>query len=262
MSLEALRQEIGAGNDLFCAASIFVWDSRTIMPSGAVGARGRQIAGLMNAAASASWRRRPSALDGGQAGARRFRRPARSRGGAGRHRLPLVRAGRSHPPGSPLRRANRSLRAAADENEPERVLRRALRPRLRSLREAAFSWEPRVILEHLDEKGGVSRRVTKPARTSPGERYAMNDTTSIVRFRQSDEIDDSLTDILRAGARQLLAQAIEMEADRHISWGDWHRYCATTAQRAQLLQLAPDECAGGLHPVQAGADHRRRRCHQ
>src|SRR5215218_3215696 len=53
----------------------------------------------------------------------------------------------------------------------------------------------------------------EPARTSPGERYAMNDITSIVRFRQPDDIDDPLTQILRAGARKLLAEAIEREAE-------------------------------------------------
>jgi putative transposase len=37
----------------------------------------------------------------------------------------------------------------------------------------------------------------------------MNETTSIVRFRQPDTIDDPLTDILRTGARKLLAQAID-----------------------------------------------------
>ena len=41
----------------------------------------------------------------------------------------------------------------------------------------------------------------------------MNETTTIVRLRQPDTIDDPLTDILRAGARKLLAQAIETEAE-------------------------------------------------
>ena len=39
----------------------------------------------------------------------------------------------------------------------------------------------------------------------------MNEATYIVALRQPDEIDDPLTDILRAGARQLLAQAVEIE---------------------------------------------------
>ena len=45
----------------------------------------------------------------------------------------------------------------------------------------------------------------------------MNETINIVRLRQSDEIDDPLTDVLRSGARRLLAQAVEMEADDFIA---------------------------------------------
>ena len=39
----------------------------------------------------------------------------------------------------------------------------------------------------------------------------MNDTSSVLRFRQPEEIDDPLTSVLRAGARQLLMQAVECE---------------------------------------------------
>lgn len=39
----------------------------------------------------------------------------------------------------------------------------------------------------------------------------MNETTNIVALRQPDEIANPLTDLLRAGARQLLAQAVEIE---------------------------------------------------
>jgi hypothetical protein len=45
----------------------------------------------------------------------------------------------------------------------------------------------------------------------------MTEITNIHRLRQSGEIDDPLTDVLRAGARRLLAQAIEMEADAFLS---------------------------------------------
>ena len=45
----------------------------------------------------------------------------------------------------------------------------------------------------------------------------MTETTNIHRLRQPGEIDDPLTDILRAGARRLLAQAIEMEAEAFLS---------------------------------------------
>jgi putative transposase len=40
----------------------------------------------------------------------------------------------------------------------------------------------------------------------------MNETTSVLRLRQPEEIDDPLTSVLRAGARQLLIQAVECEA--------------------------------------------------
>jgi putative transposase len=40
----------------------------------------------------------------------------------------------------------------------------------------------------------------------------MKENSSVVRFRQPDAIDDPLTSILRSGARQLLTQAVEMEA--------------------------------------------------
>lgn len=45
----------------------------------------------------------------------------------------------------------------------------------------------------------------------------MNETTTIVRLRQPDTIDDPLTDILRTGARKLLAQAIEIEAEAYLA---------------------------------------------
>ena len=41
--------------------------------------------------------------------------------------------------------------------------------------------------------------------------------TSIVRLRQPDEVDDPLTEVLRTGARRLLAQAVEMEADAFLA---------------------------------------------
>ncbi len=45
----------------------------------------------------------------------------------------------------------------------------------------------------------------------------MNTSTNIVRLRQRDEIDDPLTDVLRAGARRLLAQAVELEAEAFLA---------------------------------------------
>src|SRR6202049_4786247 len=45
----------------------------------------------------------------------------------------------------------------------------------------------------------------------------MNETSNIVALRQPDEIDDPLTSILRSGARQLLAQAVELEAEAFLA---------------------------------------------
>jgi putative transposase len=45
----------------------------------------------------------------------------------------------------------------------------------------------------------------------------METPTNIVRLRQPDEIDDPLTEALRAGARRLLAQAVEVEADAFLA---------------------------------------------
>src|SRR6202008_913617 len=45
----------------------------------------------------------------------------------------------------------------------------------------------------------------------------MNETSNIVALRQPDDIDDLLTNILRAGARQLLAQAVEIEVEAFLA---------------------------------------------
>src|SRR5215203_827307 len=45
----------------------------------------------------------------------------------------------------------------------------------------------------------------------------MSESTNIVRLRQPDATDDPLTEILRTGARQLLAQAIEIEAEAFLA---------------------------------------------
>jgi len=45
----------------------------------------------------------------------------------------------------------------------------------------------------------------------------MEKNSSVVRFRQPDAIDDPLTGILRSGARRLLTQAVEMEAEAFLA---------------------------------------------
>jgi putative transposase len=45
----------------------------------------------------------------------------------------------------------------------------------------------------------------------------MNPSTNVVRLRQPNEVDDPLTEVLRAGARRLLAQAVELEAEAFLA---------------------------------------------
>jgi len=40
---------------------------------------------------------------------------------------------------------------------------------------------------------------------------------SVVSLQQKDEIDDPLTEILRAGARKLIVQAVEIEFDTFLA---------------------------------------------
>jgi putative transposase len=51
----------------------------------------------------------------------------------------------------------------------------------------------------------------------PKERYATMSDSTVVPLRQPDTIDDPLTAVLRSGARRLLAQAIEAEADAFLA---------------------------------------------
>ena len=45
----------------------------------------------------------------------------------------------------------------------------------------------------------------------------MEQSTNVVRLRQLDDVDDPLTEVLRAGARQLLAQAVELEVEDFLA---------------------------------------------
>ena len=45
----------------------------------------------------------------------------------------------------------------------------------------------------------------------------MTSHSSVVPLRQPDEIDDPLTAVLRSGARRLLAQAVEAEAEAFLA---------------------------------------------
>ena len=46
MSLAALREKIAGINDVLCATSLLIWDSRTMMPAGGASSRAEQIASL------------------------------------------------------------------------------------------------------------------------------------------------------------------------------------------------------------------------
>ncbi len=48
----------------------------------------------------------------------------------------------------------------------------------------------------------------------------MTEPTNVVRFRQPEDVDDPLTEVLRAGARRLLAQAVELEAEAFLAERD------------------------------------------
>src|SRR4029453_15843390 len=54
-------------------------------------------------------------------------------------------------------------------------------------------------------------------RTSRRSDTPMSTSTNVVRLRQPDEIDDPLTDVLRSGARRLLAQPVELEAEAFLA---------------------------------------------
>ncbi len=73
--------------------------------------------------------------------------------------------------------------------------------------------------------------------------------TSIVRLRQPDEIDDPLTEVLRTGARRLLTQAVEMEAEAflaamHNGRSPTRAGCAGRSQPCSPMALARTWSAG------------------
>src|ERR1019366_7346510 len=63
---------------------------------------------------------------------------------------------------------------------------------------------------------GRNRVGDQTTRTSKKERYAMNENR-VVPFRQEDEIDDPLTEILRTGAHRLITRAVEIEFDTFLA---------------------------------------------
>jgi putative transposase len=51
----------------------------------------------------------------------------------------------------------------------------------------------------------------------PKERYAMTKNSTVVPLRQPEVVDDPLTAVLRSGARRLLSQAIEAQAEAFLA---------------------------------------------
>ena len=51
----------------------------------------------------------------------------------------------------------------------------------------------------------------------PKERYAMTKNSTVIPLRQPEAVDDPLTAVLRSGARRLLSQAIEAEAEAFLA---------------------------------------------
>ena len=45
----------------------------------------------------------------------------------------------------------------------------------------------------------------------------MDENSNVVRLRLPDDVDDPLTEVLRAGARRLLAQAVDLEVDAFLA---------------------------------------------
>ena len=76
----------------------------------------------------------------------------------------------------------------------------------------------------------------------------MNENSNLVPLRQPDEIDDPLTNVLRSGARELLAQAIEIEAAAFLAA---MKGLKLPDGRARLCATASAQC---------GRSRRDRRC--
>jgi len=68
----------------------------------------------------------------------------------------------------------------------------------------------------------------------------MNENSKVVALRQPDEIDDPLTDILRSGARQLLAQAVELEAEAFLAAMKELKLLDSRDRLVRHCQPAPD----------------------
>ena len=79
---------------------------------------------------------------------------------------------------------------------------------------------PAELWPNLGDGGLRGRRIVAGVQACQDlqrERYAVTETTSILPFRQSDEVDDPLTALAREGARRILAEAGAAEADAFVA---------------------------------------------
>ena len=75
---------------------------------------------------------------------------------------------------------------------------------------------------------------------------------SVVSLRQKDEIDDPLTEILRAGARKLIVQAVEIEFDTFLAL---NARLVLLDGRQRVVRHGHDPVRGGLSGERCGAPH-------
>src|SRR3954470_21807061 len=83
----------------------------------------------------------------------------------------------------------------------------------------------------------IGERNRKNALTEivPYKRYAMPRDTTVIAFRQPDNINDPLTELAREGARRMLAQVLVAEADAFVAmWKDLKLPDGRAAQNASI----------------------------
>ena len=69
----------------------------------------------------------------------------------------------------------------------------------------------------------------------------MEEISNVVRLRHPDDIDDPLTNVLRAGARRLLVQAVDLEVEAFLAdLKDLKSWVIKSqrASRASMLKVA------------------------
>jgi len=76
----------------------------------------------------------------------------------------------------------------------------------------------------------------KACLNSRRSRYAISSSSTVVSLRQPDAVDDPLTAVLRDGARRLLAQAVEAEAEAFLAT---MREVRLPAGRERVVWLCP-----------------------